>query len=101
MCMWKILTAALLLSPVAAQAQSDMPGMDMSNMDMSHHAMAHADMMSSGVLGAYPMTRDASGTSWQPDAAQHQMLMTMAGDWMLMGHMMLWGIYDSDRKSVV
>jgi hypothetical protein len=95
--MWKILTAALLLSPAAAQAQSDMGGMDMSGMDMGHHDMAHMDMpgMSSGVLGSYPMTRDASGTSWQPDTAQHQMMMTMAGDWMLMGHMTLWGIYDS------
>ncbi|MGN6515538.1 MAG: hypothetical protein ACTHLR_06825 [Rhizomicrobium sp.] len=80
-----------LLAP-AARAQSDMSGMDMPEMHMAHMDMAG---MSSGVLGSYPMTRDASGTSWQPDAAQHQMMMTMAGDWMLMGHMTLWGIYDS------
>ena len=39
-----------------------------------------------GALGAYPMTRDASGTSWQPDATPHAMGHDMAGDWMLMGH---------------
>jgi len=87
--MWKILAAAFLLLPLAAQAQSDMSGMP--GMDMGHHDIS----MSSGILGSYPVTRDASGTSWQPDAAQHPMLMTMAGDWMLMGHMMLWGITDS------
>jgi len=52
-------------------------------------------MSSTGLLGPYPMTRDASGTSWQPDAAGHQGLETMAGDWMLMGHVMLQGIYDT------
>ena len=41
----------------------DMAGMDMSGMgDPSGHMMV-------GALGAYPMTRDASGTSWQPDTA--------------------------------
>lgn len=47
----------------------------------------HARGMSmSGMLGPYPMVREASGTSWQPDAAgmtgQHHML----GDWMAMLH---------------
>jgi len=60
-----------------------MPGMDMSG------------DATSGIFGSYPMTRDASGTSWQPDAAQHQMLSAMAGDWMLMGHAMMFGVYDS------
>jgi hypothetical protein len=40
------------------------------------------------------MTRDASGTSWQPDAATHEAIHAMAGDWMLMGHVRLDGIYD-------
>lgn len=96
--------SALLLSfclaAGAAQAQSDMSGMDMGSMpgmDMSQHDMAKMDMpgMSTGVLGNYPMTRDASGTSWQPDAAEHNGIHATADDWMLMGHMMLWGIYDS------
>ena len=24
-----------------------------------------------GALGRYPMTREASGTAWQPDASEH------------------------------
>ncbi len=52
-------------------------------------------MPMTGILGDYPMTRDASGTSWQPDAAEHRGLHAMLGDWALMGHMLLLGIYDS------
>jgi hypothetical protein len=37
-------------------------------------------------LGGYPMTRDASGTSWRPDSAPHDGIHTMAGPWMLMLH---------------
>jgi len=39
-----------------------------------------------GALGPYPMTREASGTAWQPDAAPMDGYHTMAGDWMLMLH---------------
>jgi hypothetical protein len=94
--MWKILAAALLLSPATAFAQ-DMGGMDMSGMDMGDHDMSQMDVpaMAGGILGNYPMTRDASGTSWQPDAAAHNGIHAMAGDWMLMGHAMLWGITDT------
>jgi hypothetical protein len=70
----------------APKPMDDMAGMKM-DMPMA--------MSSNGVLGAYPMTRDASGTSWQPDATGHEMLDTMAGDWMLMGHVMLTGLYDT------
>ncbi len=69
-----------------------MPGMDMSNMpgmDMSGMGAM------TGLLGAYPMTRDASGTSWQPDAAAHNGVHAILGDWSLMGHAMLTGVYDS------
>ena len=33
-----------------------------------------------------PMSRDASGTTWQPDEAPHAGYHLMKGDWMLMGH---------------
>ena len=66
-----------------AQPMADMPGMAMPGMTMT------------GALGRYPMTRDASGTSWQPDLAEHHGIHLMAGDWMLMAHAMLWGIYDT------
>ncbi|WP_029915866.1 hypothetical protein [Caulobacter sp. UNC358MFTsu5.1] len=50
----------------------------------------------SGPLGYYPMTRDASGTSWQPDASPHDGVMTFTETgWMLMGHAVFNGVYDS------
>jgi hypothetical protein len=57
--------------------------------------MHMGDMSTTGVLGPYPMSRDASGTSWQPDDSPHAALHGMAGDWMLMGHVMLFGVYDT------
>ncbi|HTT99145.1 MAG TPA: hypothetical protein VMF58_13935 [Rhizomicrobium sp.] len=101
-----VLGTSLLASPAFAQ-MGNMPGMDMPQAatpsapakpmdDMAAMKMDMPMAMSSnGILGTYPMTRDASGTSWQPDAADHAMLETMAGEWMLMGHVMLTGIYDS------
>jgi hypothetical protein len=54
-------------------------GMDMSGMDMG-------DMPMSGMYGSYTMTREASGTAWQPDAARHEGLHVMRGAWMAMLH---------------
>lgn len=47
------------------------------------------------VLGPYPMTREASGTSWQPDASPHQGVDIMAGQWALMFHGMLDLVHDA------
>lgn len=61
----------------------DVPaGASMSMMDMT------------GSFGSYPMTRDASGSSWQPDVTPHMMGHEMRGGWMIMGHMMFIGVYD-------
>ncbi|UPT64396.1 MAG: hypothetical protein M0D54_07680 [Hyphomonadaceae bacterium JAD_PAG50586_4] len=46
-----------------------------------------------GAFGAYPMARDASGTSWQPDTSLHGGLHAERGAWMLMGHVTLNGAY--------
>lgn len=35
-------------------------------------------------LGSYPMTREASGTSWQPDSTPMDGVMSMDGEWMTM-----------------
>ena len=40
-------------------------------------------------LGPWPMTRDASGTSWQPDLSEHGGVHTTRGDWSFMGHVLL------------
>jgi hypothetical protein len=55
------------------------------------HAMMMASM--TGLFGAYPMGRDASGTSWQPDVSSHGGVHVHSGDWMFMGHAMLNGVY--------
>ena len=47
-----------------------------------------------GALGPYPMSREASGTAWQPDASQHGGIHVAAGDWTLMGHAALNLVYD-------
>lgn len=71
----------------AMHGHHDMGGMDMSGdmagMDMSGE---HEHSSMTGMYGPYPMTREASGTSWQPDAAEHTGLHVMRGDWMFMLH---------------
>ena len=62
----------------------DMPAMDMGGHGMAMH----------GLLGGYAMSREASGTSWQPQAAPHSAIPLMAGDWMLMLHGRASGIAD-------
>jgi len=66
----------------------EMGGMPMDSMQMS-------DRGSAGIFGSYPMTRDSSGTSWQPDDSTHGAWHGTAAEWLLMGHMMLWGIVDT------
>jgi hypothetical protein len=88
----------LIAAPALAQEHA---GHDMSQMDhaaMGHGGMDHdmggMQMGAAGLLGGYPMSRDASGTAWQPEAAPHRGIEAMAGDWMLMGHAKLTGVYD-------
>ncbi|HEY0265340.1 MAG TPA: hypothetical protein VGC16_01230 [Rhizomicrobium sp.] len=57
-------------------------------MDMGHGMAMH------GLLGGYAMSREASGTSWQPDAAPHSGIHLMADDWMVMLHGRVNGIAD-------
>lgn len=47
-----------------------------------------------GMLGAYPMSREASGTAWQPEAAPMGGVHGMQGDWMWMAHGFANLIYD-------
>jgi hypothetical protein len=68
-----VLAAALLLVSRGAGA-ADPPG--------------HA-----GVLGAYPMTRDASGTSWQPEAGGMTGRHAVLGSWRVMVHADVFGVF--------
>ena len=83
------LAAALACAaPAAAQgADTGMAGMDMSNADSDA-------MVMTGALGRYSMTREASGTSWQPDATPMDGRMLHAEGWMVMTHALLNGVYD-------
>jgi hypothetical protein len=59
------------------------------------HGTAHGPGMTMlGQFGPYPMSRDASGTSWQPDSTSHQGVQFMAGEWSLMGHANILDVYD-------
>jgi hypothetical protein len=64
----RLATALLLLGALSGSARAD----DM--MDMG------------GALGANPSHREASGTSWQPDATPMEGLHQMLGAWTLMAH---------------
>jgi hypothetical protein len=73
---------------VAPDTMADMPGMN----PQGDETMA---MPMTGMLGPYAMSREASGTSWQPDSASHAGIHFMADDWMLMVHGYTFGIYDN------
>lgn len=112
--MCALLTAALVAFPaigVAAQPhdhsqhQAAAPSAATAPADphAGHHPLApssdpHAghDMSAGGAaaLGPYGMGREASGTAWQPDVTPHHMRHTTVGDWSLMGHVLLNGVYD-------
>ena len=68
-----VLVAAVLFLPRLAGA-ADPPG--------------HA-----GFLGPYPMDRDASGTSWQPDTSGMRGLHVSLGSWRVMAHADVFGLF--------
>lgn len=93
--MKKIALLCLLSAAPAFAQEHDMAAMghDMAGMDMSGHDMG--GMAMHGLLGGYAMSRESSGTSWQPQAAPHDGIMWMPGDdWMVMLHGKVSGIAD-------
>ena len=52
----------------------------------------HEDMR--GYLGPYPMAREASGTSWQPDTTPHAGVHATYGEWQTMYHALFNFTYD-------
>jgi plastocyanin len=71
--------------------------------EASQHMHPDAEMQS--MYGTYAMSRESSGTSWQPDASPHQGIHAMYGDWSTMTHGFANLIYDrqggprGDRKT--
>jgi len=76
--------------PLAALLAAESPA----QADQDPHARHDMPMVVTGAYGAYPMSRDATATAWQPDATPHAMGHVMRGDWTLMGHLRLDGVYD-------
>ncbi|MCR4338017.1 MAG: hypothetical protein NUV91_09470 [Candidatus Omnitrophica bacterium] len=60
------------------------------------HGSSHQGMRKQmkALYGSYPMTRESSGTSWQPDSSPHEGLHFMKDDWMFMIHGFANVIYD-------
>jgi uncharacterized cupredoxin-like copper-binding protein len=54
----------------------------------------HATMEMRGAYGPYSMSRESSGTSWQPDASPHAGIERQYGEWMTMTHGFVNLIYD-------
>src|SRR4029078_8516444 len=77
-------------------AAHDMSGMQMPDVTTANahtgHDMAMPEGMVMtkpgwrGVLGSYGMSREASGTSWQPDSSMHDGIHLASGDWTFMIH---------------
>jgi hypothetical protein len=78
-----------------AHDQHAMPGMPgMAGMPgMEGHA-AHGGHAMPALLGPYAATREASGTSWQPESSPHEGLVTQRGTWALMLHGQAFAVFD-------
>jgi hypothetical protein len=51
-------------------------------------------MSDRSAYGPYPLTREASGTAWQPDESRHDGIHFQAGRWSIMGHGLFNLVYD-------
>ncbi|MBI4372386.1 MAG: hypothetical protein HY585_01510, partial [Candidatus Omnitrophica bacterium] len=61
--------------------------------EMVHESKHEVNTMN-GLFGEYPMTREASGTSWQPESSPHEGLHLMKEDWRFMAHGSANVVYD-------
>ncbi|GAB3635615.1 hypothetical protein GCM10027422_12050 [Hymenobacter arcticus] len=106
--LWLLATA---LATTPALAQHAMPGMTMPADTTHQHpaetpmagmsGMAGMDMGGAPMSHAYsrnlPMSRNGSGTAWQPDQTAMYMWMQHKGPWMLMYHGAAFGRYTSQN----
>ena len=100
------LALALAATPAVAQheghdAAEDPPEPPVADVHEGHDfslaagaAPLHPGHALTGALGPHPLSREASGTAWQPDSSPHGGLHLKTGDWTLMGHAILHGVYD-------
>ena len=93
------LLGACLAVPVMAQAPPDgeeIPGTTGPTVDhdMSSMATSMSSMSMNSALGNYAMSREGSGTSWQPEATPMSGQHAHKDGWMVMAHGYLNAIYD-------
>lgn len=89
------LLALLILGPAAVPAQDSAPTKK-GHMHGGHGRHGHAghDMgATGGAFGPYPMSRETSGTSWQPDLAPHSGAPFQLGGWNGMVHGFVTAVY--------
>lgn len=70
--------------------------------DMANHASvedhsSHESHHELGTLGLYPINREASGTSWQPESTPHDGAHWTYDDWMMMSHGYLYLIHNQQN----
>jgi hypothetical protein len=90
--------ACLVAAAIGGSAAAQQTPMDMAMpapAPMSMTMPMPMPMPMTSAFGSFAMTRDGSGTSWQPDSSPHDGLEFGAGDWMLMAHGYAGAIYDS------
>ncbi|HXS68507.1 MAG TPA: hypothetical protein VN761_06660, partial [Candidatus Polarisedimenticolia bacterium] len=96
----KIAFAVLTMSliSVSASLAAGTNGMDhmtmMGNMDMAEHTNMAEHERGTAFYGDYSMRREASGTSWQPEATPMEGCHIYPHDWLIMLHGFAFGVYD-------
>ena len=73
------------MSSPAAPAADPHAGHDMGAPEEAASTLGHVTHQT-GALGPYPMAREASGTAWQPDSAEHGGVHLASGAWSFMLH---------------
>jgi hypothetical protein len=74
-----------------------MPGMSGDMPGMAGHSM-HGMHAIAALLGPYGMTRESSGTSWQPESSPHEGLFSQHGPWALMLHGQAFVTFDDQER---
>jgi hypothetical protein len=80
--------------PKKGQEAGQMPHVQPMTPDQSKMVHLHHEQPATGMFGPYPLTREASGTSWQPESSTHEGLHFVEGRWITMVHAWATGVWD-------
>ena len=88
------------LSPAHSHASRKSSASPMGSMQsMEHHDHSQMDQEMEGLYGPYSITREGSGTAWQPEASPMPGAHVMRGEWGMMLHGAAYGIYDNQDSN--